>query len=74
MSQPPKSSDLNLTSNRREVAAMPDTDICSVVTPSEATQIPQAVNLKHFKPLGVFFKVLSYGLIRKVLLAYLPSY
>ena len=32
---------------------MPDTDVCSVVTPSEATKILQAIHLKHFKALGV---------------------
>ena len=35
---------------------MPDTDVCSVVMPSETTKIPQAIHLKHFKALSVSFK------------------
>ena len=38
---------------------MLDTDICSVVTLSEATQIPQAIHLKHFKALDVRKMVLQ---------------
>lgn len=38
----------NLTSTRREVAVTPDTDICLVVRPYEATKESHAIHPKHF--------------------------
>ena len=39
---------------------MPDTDICLVVMPSEATQKSQAIHLQHLKALGMSCCSLDY--------------